>query len=524
MKNFNEVKRLSDITHTPLGFVEQLPKNLIANIANFILNIIIGILLIPYFIGTLGVAVYGLIPLATSLTSYVTILTESLNVAVARFLTVDLHKDDYRSVNKTFNTALFGLSGIVLISIPAVIGLSYFAPMIFNVPTGQESEVVLLFLEVMSALLIRSWSSNFTVTLYAHNRLDLQNLLNAISTILQVSLIVLLFTIFTPRLSYIGISYLVSSIIFLLGAIILSKRINPSLHINIHDFDRSRLKDLTLMGWWAVVNQIGTILFLQIDLIAVNLLCGAIATGEYAIVLVWAILLRGIAYTLVGVLNPMILAYYAKDKLNEIILISKSAVKGLGLFLALPIGLICGFASQLLTLWVGPQFANLAPLMWILTLPLVINLCVLPLFTINIAYNKVRIPGIMTLVMGIGNVILAFSLPLLLGWGFYGVAIAGAIILTLKNTFFIPWYATKIMCISADTFTKSIISGTVAALLIAGVAFIIGNIFTLASLTNLVIFGGIISGLYLLCVWFFCLNQFERQIFLQFVPRQMRSE
>ena len=64
--------------------------------------------------------------------------------------------------------------------------------------------------------------------------------------------------------------------------------------------------------------------------------------------------------------------------LDQIIHLSKSAVKGLGLFFALPIGLICGFASQILTLWVGPQFAHLAPLMWVLIFPLVINLCSSP--------------------------------------------------------------------------------------------------------------------------------------------------
>jgi O-antigen/teichoic acid export membrane protein len=506
------------------GFTEQLPKNLLANVANFALNIIIGILLVPYFIGTLGVAAYGLIPLATSLTSYVTILTDSLNTAVSRFLTVDLHRGDYEKVNRTFNTAIFGLSGVVILLIPVIIALSYLAPLIFNVPPGQGSSVILLFLGVLSAFLIRSWSSNFTVTLFAHNRLDLQNLLNAVSSIVQVSLIVLLFTLFSPQLSYIGVSYLVSSIVFLTGAIILSKRINPHLRISIHDFDRSRLHDLLSMGWWSVINQVGSLFFLQIDLIAVNILFGATATGEYAVVLVWATLLRGIAGTLSSVLTPMILTYYAKDKLSEIIQISKSAVKGLGLFIALPIGLICGFAPQLLTLWVGPQFARLAPLMLILTFPLVINLCVLPLFAINVAFNKVRIPGIMTFIMGIGNVILAFSLPLLLGLGYYGVAIAGAIVLTLKNTFFIPWYATKVMNIPAKTFTKSITAGVFATLFLAGSAFIVGKIFLISSLAGLVVAGSMLSLVYFIIVWFIGFNQDERHIFLHYIPRQMRSD
>jgi O-antigen/teichoic acid export membrane protein len=502
------------------GFKEQLPKNLFANVANFLVSIIIGIFLVPYFIDTLGIAAYGLIPLATSLMSYVTILTDSLNVAVSRFLTVDLQNQDYKKANKTFNTALFGLSGIIILLIPVVVLLSYYAPKIFNIPAGQEFEVIVLFFGVSAAVLIRSWSSNFTVSLFAHNRLDLINLLNIMALFIQVSLIVILFTTFSPQLSYIGFAYLVSSIVFLFGVILLSKRINPHLHIDIQDFDRSRLNELTRMGFWSVINQIGSLLFLQIDLIVVNLLFGAIVAGEYAVVFLWATLIRGIAGTLAGVLSPMILTYYAKEKFDQIIQISKRAVKGLGLFIALPIGLICGFAPQILTLWVGPQFADLTPLMWVLIMPLVINLCVLPLFVINIAFNKVRIPGIVTLFMGIGNVILAFSLPLIMGWGYYGVAIAGAIMLTLKNTFFTPWYSTKVMGISSNTFTKSMISGLLAMLLIAGFSAIIGKIFIISSLMNLAIFCGTISILYLIVIWYIGFSQSEREIFTNYIPKK----
>lgn len=504
---------------SPDNFKKQFPKNLIANIANFIVGIITGVFLVPYFIGTLGIAAYGLIPLATSLTSYVTILTDSLNVAVSRFLTVDLQKQDYQKANQTFNTALFGLSGIIVFIIPLTVVLSYYAPQFFQVPAGQEFEVTLLFFGVFAAFLIRSWSSNFTVSLFANNRLDLLNMLNIAGVLVQVSLIVVLFTIFSPRLGYIGCAYLASSILFLFGAVVLSRRINPHLQIDIHKFDRSRLKELTFMGWWAVVDMFGSLLLLQIDLIVVNLLFGATAAGEYAVVFLWVILLRGMAGTLSSVLSPMILTYYAKEKLDHIIQLSKSAVKVVGLFIALPIGLICGFAPHILTLWVGPQFAYLAPLVWVFTLPLIISLCILPLFAINVAFNKVRIPGIVTLIMGIANVILALTLPPLLGWGYYGVAIAGAIVLTLRSGFFVPWYATKIMGITPNTFTKSIISGVIAVLIITGISAIVGKFFIPSSLINLAIICGIISALYLIVVWNKGLNQFEKEIFINFIPK-----
>jgi membrane protein EpsK len=505
------------------GFKKQFPKNLFANIANFIVSIAIGIFLVPYFIDTLGIAAYGLIPLATSFTSYVTILTDSLNTAVSRYLIFDLHQKDYKKANRTFNTALIGLSGLVLVLIPCVVVLSYYAPKFFNVPAGQESGVILLFLGVLAAFLIRSWSSNFTVSLFAYNRLDLLNLLYVISIIVQVFLIVTLFTVFSPQLGYIGLAYLVSSIIFLIGAFILSKRLNPHLHIDVREFDRSRLDELSFITRWAVIDQIGSLLLFQFDLIVVNLLFGATMAGEYAVVFLWVVLLRGIGGTLSGVLSPMILTYFAQGKVDQIIQVAKSAVKGFGLLIALPIGLICGFSSQILALWVGPQYISLSLLMWVLTLPLAISLCILPLFAINVAYNKVRIPGIVTLVFGIGYVFLAFYLPPLLGWGYYGVAIAGVIILTLRSGFFVPWYATKIMGIPSHSFTRSLITGVFASLIVAGVTVVVGKLFLVSSLLSLVIFSGIISLMYLMVIWLTALSPFERELVISYIPKKMRS-
>ena len=99
------------------------------------------------------------------------------------------------------------------------------------------------------------------------------------------------------------------------------------------------------MGGWVFIDQIGALLFLQIDLIVVNLLFGATSAGEYAIVLKWGNLLRTIAGVLGGVLTPIILTYYAKEHTEKLIRVTKSAVKLMGLTMALPIGL---------SLWVCP--------------------------------------------------------------------------------------------------------------------------------------------------------------------------
>lgn len=502
---------------------KHLPLNLAGNVSYFLLNLAIGLLLVPFFISTLGVAAYGVIPLATSLNGYIGLLTQSMNNAVSRFLTVDLRKEKYETANKVFNTAFFGISGIILLAVPVVLCTSYLAPVIFNVPPGQENAVIYLFLGVNGAFLLRSWTGNFTVSLFAYNRLDLLNLVNIVNVVVQVSFIVIFFTFFPPSLANVGIAYLIGGVTASLLAIFLSRRINPHLAVNIHDFDRSRLTEITSMGWWVVIIQIGSVLFNQVDLIIVNIVFGASAAGEFAIAYQWVILLKAITGTLSGVLTPVVLNYYAQGNMDMITKISKSSVKFLGLFLALPVGLVCGCAPQLLTVWVGGQFAFLAPLMILLTCHMALNSAVLPLLSINISLNKVKIPGIVTLILGCLNVILALVIPVLTGWGYYGVALAGVICFTLKNTLFIPWYSARIMDVPANTFTSSKIPSLFGTIGIALFSAAIISVISLPLVFALIFTGLLTSALYSAVIWRFGLEKFERELLISYLPAKMRQ-
>jgi len=503
-------------------FADQLPRNLLSNIIYFLANVIIGILLVPYFVSRLGVAAYGLIPLAASITGYVVIVVQSLNTSVSRFLTIDLQKEDYPAANRTFNTALFGLTAVILLMVPIVFIVAWFVPSIFHVPDGQENKAIILFLGVCAAFLIRSWTGNFTVQLFAYNRLDLQNLVNLVNLLVQTGLIIFLFALFGPDLSFVGAAYLAGAVVASWVSIILARRICPNLIVSIQSFDCNKVMDLSKMGGWVAIDQLGSLLFFSIDLIVVNFLFGAKSAGEYAIAFQWVILLRAVAGVISGVLTPMIITYYALGQTETLIQIMKSAVKLMGLAMALPIGLVCGLGPQLISIWIGADFAYLAPLMLLLTMHLAVNLAVLPLFSINVAYNRVRVPGIVTLLMGGWNVALAVALSILTGWGYYSIAVAGAIVLTTKNAFFAPWYATKVLGIGIHTFTRSIIPGVFSAVLIGISAATLASVLPLAGLIMLAVSCASISLIYLAAVLTFGLSEFERRFFSSYLPSTMR--
>jgi membrane protein EpsK len=277
------------------------------------------------------------------------------------------------------------------------------------------------------------------------------------------------------------------------------------------------------MGWWVIIDQIGTLFLFQIDLIVVNLLFGASSAGEYAIALQWAVLLRTVANMISGVLTPMVFIYYAKGEIDRLKNMMISAVKLMGILMAIPVGLICGFSQQIVLIWVGEKFVFLAPLIILLTLHLSINLSILPLFPLNVAFNKLRLPGIVTFLMGGINLSLAILIPLFTGWGVYGVAAALVIVLTMRHAFFVPWYTSKITDIKASSIIRSMVPGIALTLILIIGSTIIGIFIPVTSMLTLIIVGMIMVLVSFLLIWTFCLSVPERENIKLFIPKMSRK-
>jgi len=431
---------------------KHVPLNFVTNLLVFIITILVNLFMTPFYIKTIGIDGLGVLRLALMLPVYINLIMLIISGTVSRFLTIDIQRKEFKNAIITFNTSFFSISSLLLITLPIIIYLSINITSFLEIPQRYTMDATYLFLGVFLSSQIIIFSALFLIPAYAENRIDVQNYIKIIVLCLQTSLIFLMFTFLSVKISYIGYAYFIAAFIALIISLFIWKKFAPFLNLSISAFRFEVFKKIASMGSWLLINQVGSILFLSIDLLIINYFFGSNETGKYSIVLQWSILLRGLATMVVGVITPLILISYAKKNYSDIIIISEYSVKFMGIFIAIPIGLILGFAQPLLTLWVGSEFISLIPLLWVLILHLLINLAVLPLFSIYTAYNKVKIPGIVSLVFGIVNLILAITLSVGFEYGIYGVAFAGAIVLTLKNSIFIPIYAAKILDLNIFTF------------------------------------------------------------------------
>lgn len=494
--------------------------NFISNVGFFAINILIGLWYTPYLIKHLGTASYGIIPLVKTITGYMLVLTNSINAAVSRYIMLSLSNGDHDEANAYFNTSLFGSIFVIIFLLPVIVAVTFYLEAIVKLPPGQMQQARLLFLFVAFAFLMNTLRTPFGVSTYYMNRFDLRTFLNATDRIISISLVVLLFSVLTPQIWMVGLGLVLGMAVICVGDFVCWRRLTPSLNISPSFFLCSKLRALTSTGVWVSVDSIGVILFLGIDLMVVNHMFGPESGGRYAAVLQWSMLLRSIATVIAAVFGPKVMHLYAKNEIDSLISYMKSAVKCLGLLIALPIGLISGLSAPLLATWLGPDFVDLAGLMMVLTIHLGINLAVIPLFRVNIATNRMRIPSLVVLCMGIGNLALAILLAGPVGWGLYGVAAAGAISLSAKNILFTPAYAARVLGQKYHIFIREIAQVTFCVIIISVLAKVSAMTIDLAGWWRLITFGILLSALYALAAYFFILNKNERQILIRMIPEK----
>lgn len=506
-------------TSAPPNFKKEFSRNLTSNSALFLINILVGLLLVPFYIDTLGLAAYGIIPLATSFTSYVMLILDSLNAAISRYLAINIQSSDLTGATQIFNTALITLIGLVLLFAPAAVVIAWFTPDFFNICDIERGDVFLLFVLIFLSAFISALRSPFSAVMYAFNKLHYDNYISITYTLTAIGIIVTLFFTQTPSVCYVGLAYFLSAIFSLVLTIVLSRNVYDKILISVSYFSKRRFSEITELAKWILIDQIGTLLLLQLSLIIVNKEFGTAAGGEYAIVTIFFNLLWSITGLITAVLSPMYYTYYARRQFTTIHDLSVVSVKCIGLVMALPIALICIFSPQLLTIWVGEEFTHLSLLLWVLLIPLTTIVTVRPLILSYAAYNRVRVPAIVTIITGILNLVLALTLPYVYGLEIYGIALAFIFALWLRNVVFVPWYAAKVLGVTPAMFYMPIIPGTLAYFVLVIIGFLLVSILAIpASIVDIALVSGVISFAYFIVVTRVVLTGAERDLIRSILP------
>ena len=489
-----------------MKLMQEAKRRLLVNIGTNLLVLfvtsLVGIWLVPYLIRHLGVELYGMVPLALSISHYSGLFTIAITGTVGRFVALYVNKEEFEEANSYFSTAFFSLMSLCLLLVVPAVLIAIWLPRLFQIPAGYEHQAGVLFFLVISSSFISALSSPFMVSTFVKHRFDLSNFARILSKILQVMVLVLCFRLLSTSLFYVGLSYVGMSLLLFVSGVLFTRRLTPELHLRIGLFNSKALREMAGMGMWLTIGQVGVLLYLSIDLVVINIFLGPLQGGRYATITQWVVLLALLGGSISSVFSPIAIEYIAKNNIKGLAHQIQRSTKFMGMAMALPIGLLCGLSQPLLTRWLGESFADLSPLMWLLVGPMVINISVAPMFAIIRGMNKVKIPAIIGIVGGVVNLVLSIILVRYTGLGLYAVAVATVICLTGKNLLATPMYSAYIMGQRKTIFLKSIVPGVVLGGATGLSCLALSKLFDLATFGRLIC-AGVVMGLFY--VWF-CYN------------------
>lgn len=462
-------------------FDKHTPRNIVSEASYIVVSMAVSLFLVPYYIDELGMAAYAIVPLATSVTSYVMIFSDAFCSAINRYLIMSLEGDDADEANRTYSTSLSGLMRMMIIVMPVMAAVAYLSPYIFDITGSSADSVRVLFLLVLWSTIIVAVGSCFNYTMMAVNKLHFFNLTRVCYVVSQVAIVLVLFLFSEPRLEYIGAAYILASLIFAGLSYVLMKRNFPELRYDSGLASGVHLREILDLGFWSVVSRLSTLMFLQASLIIANICLGTVEGGNLSLIVNMVSMISTACMALFNIYNPYFYRSFAKGDAGHMVSMSVTGIRLTSILVAFPLAFICVYSSEVMTAWVGEEYSALSPVIWIMLSFLVMQSSINAVETVTVLSLRVKGLALGTMAFGILNIVLSVVLALFTDLGILGLALSYTLTMTMRSVLYYPKYVAQILDVNVRTLLVPQLEGMAAYLVSVAVLYAMSLLFTMPS-------------------------------------------
>lgn len=418
--------------------------NIAANIAAFVINLLIGFVMSPFIVNTIGKEAYGFVGLGNNFVTYISLATTTLNSFAGRYITIELHRNNLQQAKRYFSSVFISnlaLTGILLI--PCVL-LVVFLQRVVHISDYLVLDVQVLWALLFANLFIGLISNVLACSTFAKNRLDLAATAKVASNLVWVVVLIALFAVCRPAVWIVGMGALAMALTELACNAVFKRRLLPELSVSRRDFDWKSVWNLFINGIWMAFNQLSGILLTGLDLLIANLLVSAMDMSYLSIAKTIPTYLQSFMLMICSTFTPMLTISYAHDDIEKIKRQLSYSTSVVGLLCVVPIMGFIVFGPDFYALWMGaltPPEVQKVHLLAVLTLlPMLVSVFTQPLVSINTVTSKVRLPALVTAGIGVASVGIVFLLLNTTNLGIFAVAGVSPIFLILWNLIFVPIY------------------------------------------------------------------------------------
>lgn len=501
----------------------QMTRNLIFNMISFAINLVLAFFFTPYLIKVVGKEAYSFFPLVNNIIGYSSILTAAVGSMGGRFITMRFYKHDINGANQYFNSvwvANFALS--ILFTIVSIIAIVFITD-ILTVPRQLESDVRWLFGFGTMSLVLGLITGLFGMGTYVKNRLDLSASRNVIINVIRILLIFGLFYVFKPSIIYMSLSAFIAAVIGVYFNLSFKKLLLPELTFNPKKyFSWSKIREVTASGIWNSLNQLGSVLLNQVDLLITNLFIGAAATADYALAKTAPALILSLLAMLSGTFIPQFNIQYAQGQKRELVRSVSRSISLISLIIGIPMGFLVIFSQSFFELWVPD--ANSDTIYWlsILTVvPLIIGASINPVYGLFVVTNKLKVPTLFLLLGSSLQTIIIFIVIQTTDLGIWSIPIVSGLQSIIRNTLFTTIYGGLCLGLRWTTFFPAMFKGILGMLIVIVVAYIIQQFVLIENWLEFFAVLGTVSVVSIICNFFIIFNRQDRGIVIGMIKSKI---
>ncbi len=493
----------------------QIILNIGANWLSLLVATSVGFILTPYITSRVGMEAYGLIGLAGSITSYITVLTVALNSMASRFITLEFHKNNFDDANQYFNS-VFGANIIFsfIVAVPAIVCILHLNELI-EVSPDLISDARWVFILTFISFFISLITNNFGVVYYIINRLELGALRALESNFLRIVLLIIFFSCFGTKVQYCVLSTFCASIYVIIFNIYYTKKFLPEFKIKITCFSFKKVIDLICAGIWNSIGKLSQVLLDGLDILLANLFVGGIMMGYVSVSKTFTSLLITFLAIVSNSFLPSFLKSYIYDRSKSFLTQIIHSIRYLSAIFSVCISCLIIYCESMYQIWLPEQDSLLLRnLTYLGLLPLLFSGSTYCLFDVFTVTNKLKMNSIVFLLSGllsIGSVFLALKYT---EWGIYAIVGMSSFYGIFRSGIYIPTYAAYCLKVSPIIFYKKISFSLLMIIILSVICLIVKYLLPAKSWGTLLL-SGFLSFICCVIVSFFIqINKEERGFIL----------
>lgn len=473
-------------------------------IALLALKTAIAFFLVPFVKDKMGIGAYGYVALANNVIAYIDLITIAFNYFSHRYVGIAYHRGDNEKATAYYSSVIFVNVLLMIISSVPIFLFIYRFERFIKVSDLLLADVRLLFLFVIFKYFISLLSSANEVGAFAAERIDITYKNKIISNLIYIGIAIWLYSSDNSHIYFLGIATLASEVINLFLQYSAKRRLIPVIRFSSKGISLNKIKELFFQGIWVSINNLGNILNNGLDLLICNLMLTETIMGMVSV----AKLVSTTGYSLViavsDSIKPKLLKLYSDENIDAFVSELKYSMKITGGLFLIVLSVLISCGESALNVWL--KYENSSIIYKLLVISVLADIApgvVRPLYYTYTLKKRMKVPCLITILMGIMNVVSMYVLLKMTSLGGYAVVLT-TMIINLVHFIDAPLYSSYCLKLKKRTFYPVILRYLVV-LTVVGVWAVAARMFLpqsnsiivilleligVAAVTVLLIFGG----------------------------------